>query len=251
MNIQILTSPQELGLSAAKHIAAILNTCIKERGKANLLLSTGKSQFDTINALIKQDVAWEKVTMYHLDEYVGLPKSHLASFRKYLEERFVSKVPIANAIFVDGEGDIEANLAALNKHMENVCIDIGVIGIGENSHIAFNDPPADFDTDSAYKIVNLDDKCKMQQVHEGWFENISYVPKQAISMTVKQIMRCKHIISPVPFSVKATAVRDTLLSDISPLVPASKLREHADWTLYLDKDSASKIQIIEGKIYEK
>jgi glucosamine-6-phosphate deaminase len=137
----------------------------------------------------------------------------------------------------------------LNKLMQGKTIDIGVIGIGENAHIAFNDPPADFECDDAYKIVNLDDRCKMQQVGEGWFATIDDVPKQAISMTVKQIMRCTKIVSPVPYAVEA--IRNTLLEDISPMVPATKLREHPDCTLYLDKDSAKKIDIIGGKVIGK
>lgn len=251
MQISIFDTPKLLGIAAAKEIAEVLNKNIAEKGEANLLLSTGKSQFYTIEALIKEDVDWSKVTMFHLDEYVNLHKTHPASFIKYLEERFVSKVPLGNAVFVQGEGDAKVNVEKLNKLMQGKIIDIGVIGIGENAHIAFNDPPADFECDDAYKIVNLDDRCKMQQVGEGWFATIDDVPKQAISMTVKQIMRCTKIVSPVPYAVKAEAIRNTLLEDISPMVPATKLREHPDCTLYLDKDSAKKIDIIGGKVIGK
>lgn len=240
MKVIVSKTPQELGAAAARHIAAKLREAIAARGEARLALSTGMSQFETIAALIQEDVDWGKVTMFHLDEYVNLPENHPASFRGYLKERFTSKVPLKQVYFVDGEGDLAATLKALNAAIAQAPIDVGVIGIGENAHIAFNDPPADFDRQDAYYVATLDERCRNQQVGEGWFATFGDVPEQAITMSVAQILRSRTIISAVPHAVKAEAVRATLESpEITPMVPATKLREHADWTLYLDEASAA------------
>lgn len=205
------------------------------------MLSTGASQFETLAALVKEkDIAWECVEMFHLDEYVGLPVTHGASFRKYLQERFVDKVgKLAAVHFVDGTPEC---IARLTEEIRKEPIDLGLIGIGENAHIAFNDPPADFDTKEAYIFVNLNETCKKQQMGEGWFPTIDDVPKQAISMTAYQIMQCRYIISAVPHQVKAKAVRDTLLSNVvDNMVPATMLKTHPNYILYLDEKSASGI----------
>lgn len=239
MRINVFPTTEEMGRDAAKVIASELNKAIAARGCARILLSTGASQFSTLDALVHEDVDWSKVTMFHLDEYVALPKTHIASFRKYLQERFVDIVHPKEAVFVSGEGDVQANIAALTEKIRQAPIDVGVVGIGENGHIAFNDPPADFKTDAAYIVVNLDDKCKRQQVGEGWFATVDDVPKQAVSMTVGQIMRCRVIVSCVPDARKADAIRNTLASDVTNLVPATILKTHPDWYLYLDAGSAS------------
>ena len=240
MEIRICKNPDELGKSAAKETAEILRKCIAEKGRARIALSTGASQFDTIKHLVKEDVDWSKVEMFHLDEYVNLPVTHKASFRKYLKERFTDHVPSLKAAhFVDGTRD---GIASLTKEINKAPIDIGLIGIGENTHIAFNDPPADFDTQESYIIVNLDEACRKQQMGEGWFANFDDVPKQAVSMTVSQIMKCERIISCVPYPVKATAVAKTLqTAETTPLVPATKLKEHKNFILYVDIDSAAGI----------
>lgn len=243
MNITVNVSPtpQELGARAAARIAKLLNDAVAEKGSARLILSTGASQFETLDALVKLDVAWDKVEMFHLDEYVGLPESHIASFRKYLKERFVSKLPLKAAYFVNGEGDVEANIEALTKELHKAPVDVGVIGIGENGHIAFNDPPADFDTDAAYKVVTLDERCRKQQVGEGWFAAVDDVPKQAITMCVKQIMACRHIVTSVPHAVKAEAVYNTITRPVTPDVPATMLKTHPDWNLFIDDASAAQL----------
>lgn len=242
MNIQIAKNPQELGNKAAEYTAAIINDRIARNGKARIVLSTGASQFETLEALIKQNIDWSKVEMFHLDEYVALPETHQASFRKYLKERFANKVsPEMKAFYVNGEGDIQANIAKLTEEIRKAPIDVGLIGIGENGHIAFNDPPADFDTKESYIVVDLDEACKNQQVGEGWFGSIDEVPKQAISMTVHQIMQCEVIVSCVPHAVKARAVKNFITHDVSNLVPATKLKEHADFILFLDEASASEL----------
>lgn len=241
ISIRISPTPEALGANAAAAIAGLLREAIAQNGSARLILSTGASQFETLDALVKEDLAWDKVEMFHLDEYVALPEAHIASFRKYLKERFVSKLPLKAAHFVNGEGDVAANIAALTRELRAAPVDVGVIGIGENGHIAFNDPPADFDTDAAYKVVNLDTRCKKQQVGEGWFATVDDVPKQAITMTVKQIMACRHIVTAVPHAVKAEAIFNTLSKPVSPMVPATVLKTHPDWRLFIDDASAGKL----------
>ncbi len=185
------------------------------------------------------ELDWSKVEMFHLDEYVGLPETHPASFRKYLKERFINIVHPGKVFLVDGEGNIQKNIAQLNKAIREEPVDLALIGIGENAHIAFNDPPADFETKEAYIIVDLAERCKKQQVGEGWFQTVDDVPKQAISMTIYQIMQSRVIISPVPYQVKAEAIKLTLENDLSNMVPATMLKKHKSVTLFLDEDSAS------------
>lgn len=241
INLTISKDAKLNGKRAAELIANLINEAIKERGKARIVVSTGSSQFEMFEALIKLNVDWSKVEMFHLDEYVNLPESHIASFRKYLKERFVSKVNLKAAYFVSGEGNIEENISYLTKELRKDIIDVGIIGIGENGHIAFNDPPADFETDEAYKVVTLDQKCRAQQVGEGWFKSIEDVPNQAISMTPKEIMKARHIVTVAPHSVKADAIYKTITTPISPMVPATLLKTHPDWHLFIDDASASKL----------
>jgi len=239
MKINISETPDELGKNAATHCAEIIAKAITEKGKARIALSTGASQFDTLKALIEMNIDWGKVEMFHLDEYIGLPESHPASFRKYLKERFLSKVNIGQAYLVNGEDDPLKVIACLTSEIRKAPIDLGIIGIGENAHVAFNDPPADFETQEAYICVTLNETCKQQQVREGWFEKIVDVPKQAISMSVHQIMLCRQIVSCVPYIVKANAIKDTMENLPTNSIPATILKTHPHWTLYLDKDSAS------------
>ena len=240
MKIIVSENSAELGKRASSFAAAKINEAIKQKGYARIVLSTGASQFDTLNELIKEDVDWNKIEMFHLDEYVDLPISHPASFRKYLQERFVSKVNLKAAYFVNGEGNIEKNILDLTNEINKAPIDVGLIGIGENAHIAFNDPPADFNTQCPYIVVNLNIACKKQQVGEGWFATVDDVPKQAISMSVNKIMSCKCIISCVPDERKADAIYSMITSEVTPDVPASILKEHEDVYVFIDKGSASK-----------
>ena len=240
MEIRVCKDRYELGRSAAAYTALLLRKAIEEKGGARLVLSTGASQFDTLASLIQEGVEWEKVEMFHLDEYKDLPESHPASFRKYLKEKFTEKVSLKAVHFVDGT---EENRKALSEEIGKAPIDVGLIGIGENAHIAFNDPPADFDTEEPYIVVNLNDTCKKQQVGEGWFERVDDVPKQAVSMSVKQILKCENIISCVPYGVKADAVYKTLSCELSNLIPATILKTHPHFTLYIDSDSAGKLEL--------
>lgn len=240
MNIRICKNANELGRQAAIFAASIINDRISRNGKARIVLSTGASQFETLEALVQQEIDWSKVEMFHLDEYIGLPETHPASFRKYLKERFVSKVSSEmKAHYVNGEGDIRDNIATLTEEIRKAPIDVALIGIGENTHIAFNDPPADFDTKEAFIVVDLDEDCKKQQVGEGWFPTVDDVPKQAITMTVHQIMQSEIIISCVPHAVKAKAIKAFMENDVTNLVPATKLKEHENFNLFLDVNSAS------------
>ena len=240
IHIDISDNADELGMRAAGKIASLIEEAINKKGKARIILSTGMSQFETLSHLIAYDLPWDKVEMFHLDEYVGLDESHPASFRKYLKERFVSKVNLKAAYFVEG---VDA-IPSLTRELRKEEIDVGVIGIGENGHIAFNDPPADFTTGEAYKVVTLDRRCREQQVGEGWFRTIDEVPAEAITMCVKEIMKSKHIVSAVPHEIKAEAIYNTITGRISQDVPATILKTHPDWNLFIDKDSASKLLAI-------
>lgn len=239
MNMDISADAVILGKKAAKLTAETLNEAIAVNGSARLLLSTGKSQFETLDSLLREDVDWTKVELFHLDEYIGLPESHMASFRKYLKERFISKLTIKDVYLIDGEADVEATISTLNEKIRERPVDVGLIGIGENAHIAFNDPPADFTTKKPFIVVDLNSECKQQQLNEGWFGSIDEVPNQAISMSVWQIMQCRRIVSAVPHAVKARAIKATIEQQVSENVPATILKKHADWHLFLDSNSAS------------
>ena len=238
INISVSTTAAENGRKAALKAAELIKKAIAEKGHARIILSTGASQFEMFENLVKQDVDWSKVEMFHLDEYVDLPETHIASFRKYLKERFVDIVHPGAVHFV-GEGDVDANIAELTRELRKDVVDVGLIGIGENGHIAFNDPPADFEATEAYRVVNLDHKCRMQQVGEGWFATEDDVPRQAISMLPKQIMACRAIVSVVPHKVKAKAVYDTITQKVNNMVPATLLKTHPQWHLFIDDDAAS------------
>ena len=248
MKVSVYKNLEELGKEAAAYSAGILNQCITEKGKARLLLSTGASQFDTFKALIEADVDWSKVEMFHLDEYMSLPETHPASFRKYLKERFITKVNLKQVNLVNGEGDVKKNIGDLSREIEKEPIDLGLIGVGENAHIAFNDPPADFNIKDPYIIVNLDENCKKQQVREGWFQTVDDVPKQAISMSVQQILKCNVIVSCVPYKVKANAIKQMLENDVTNLIPATILKTHNRVEVFLDEESAS---LVNREILEK
>jgi glucosamine-6-phosphate deaminase len=241
MIINICSDAADLGRRAAQFTASKLNDSIRRNGEARLVVSTGSSQFETFQSLLAEKVEWEKVEVFHLDEYIGLPVTHGASFRKYLYERFINNISVKKFHSVDVEGDIARQIRALTNEIRKKPVDIGLIGIGVNGHIAFNDPPADFDTHEAYIIVNLDEQCRLQQVNEGWFRTMEEVPGKAVSMTPWQIMQCETIVSCVPHKVKADAIKNTLINKLTNIVPATLLKQHPDYHLYLDKNSASEI----------
>lgn len=239
MRIEVSGSPNQLGQKAAAHAARIIQTAISTHGSARIVLSTGASQFETLDAMVGSDIDWSKVEAFHLDEYVGIGEDHPASFRRYLRTRFAERARGVHMHYIDTARDIRTVVTELTGALRSSPIHLALIGIGENAHIAFNDPPADFDTQDAYIVVDLNETCKAQQVREGWFRSVDEVPKQAISMTVFQIMQSEVIVSCVPHRVKADAVKAMLQSEVNNQVPATMLKMHDRFHLYLDWESAS------------
>ena len=244
MRVCVYNTPFELGKAAGADAAALIRQAIESNGSANIILATGTSQFETLNQLIaKQNINWTKVVMFHLDEYIGLPDKHKAGFRKYLKERFVEKVPLlGKANFINGNAQTKKECERLSELIQRSPVDVALVGIGENGHLAFNDPPADFETKQPYIVVDLDQKCRQQQVNEGWFSSIEEVPKQAISMSIQQIMLSKKIICTVPGKRKAEAVKCTVEGTVSNLCPASILQKHPNCYLFIDEDAASLLE---------
>lgn len=240
MEIYIAENPHEMGLKAGEYGAQAVKAAIANHGVANIILATGTSQFDTMSTLIAdKDIDWSKVVMFHLDEYIGLPITHKASFRKYLKDRFIARVPDIKAYhLIDGEKDPQEECKRLNDLIGRHPIDVAFVGIGENGHLAFNDPPADFDTTDPYIVVHLDEACRAQQMGEGWFATLEDVPDEAISMSVNQIMSSDVIVCSVPDERKAEAVAKTLTGDVTPHVPASILQRHEKCHMFLDQASA-------------
>ena len=240
MEVKVFPDKIQLGAAAADQAAAAICRAIDERGRARIIAATGASQFEFLQALIgHREIDWTKVEMFHLDEYIGLPITHPASFRKYLRERFIEPAGLTNYHLLDGETDPESVCRELGAQIAAAPIDIAFVGIGENGHLAFNDPPADFETETPYLIVNLDEACRRQQLGEGWFPTLEDVPSQAISMSVRQIMKAHEIVCVVPDARKAEAVRNCLEREIGPDYPASILRRHERAVVYLDTASAS------------
>jgi glucosamine-6-phosphate deaminase len=241
--MELCIYPTKIGMAiaAAQRAASLLNEAILARGAANLILATGLSQFEMLSHLVKSDVDWAKVTAFHLDEYIGLPLAHPASFRRYLQARFAEKVPSLRKFhYVNGEApDPLAECQRLGRLLESLRVDLACIGIGENGHLAFNDPPADFETPSPYIVVDLDEACRRQQVGEGWFPDLASVPRRAISMSIRQIMRSESIVCTVPDVRKAEAVKQTVEAEVTNRVPASILQTHPRCWLFLDQPSAS------------
>ena len=240
MKVTVFKSKIELAQAAADSAAEIIRRAIADRGKAYLIAATGSSQFEFLEALVNQDLDWKHTTFFHLDEYVGLPTSHPASFRRYLKERIADVVNPGAFHFINGEAEnLTEECRRVGKLISQQTIDAAFVGVGENGHLAFNDPPADFKTQEPYLVVNLDEACRRQQVGEGWFMNLDEVPRQAISMSIQQILKAQEVICIVPDRRKAQAVRDCLEFEVSPLRPASILQGHPRVTVYLDGESAS------------
>jgi glucosamine-6-phosphate deaminase len=241
MLLKVFHDKVSLGQAAAEQASSAIRRAIAERGQARIIAATAASQFEFLNALtVAPDIDWTKVEAFHLDEYIGLPITHPGSFRKMLMEQLVEKTGITHYHLLEGDAaDPSAAVQEVGAQLAAAPIDIAFLGIGENGHIAFNDPPADFETEEAYIIVELDEACRQQQVGEAWFSDISQVPKRAISMSARQILKAKEILAVVPDRRKAQAVKACFEGEISPMAPASILRRHANATVYLDTDSAS------------
>lgn len=243
MKINVYENKKQTSREAALKAASILNKIIRQKGIATFIMATGVSQLNFIKALIDEGkVNWSKTKMFHLDEYIGIPETHIASFRKYLKEKYISKVnqPKEVNLIKGNTGDPQKECARFNQLLKNKVVDIAFVGIGENGHMAFNDPPADFEIEDPFIVVDLTERCRKRQVGEGWFNSLEDVPQQAISMSIKQIMKAKNIICTVPGERKAQAVKDCFETDeISPEHPASILKNHEDCFVFLDQSSAN------------
>ena len=243
MLIKVFADSNALGEAAAADAAARIRDAIAARGEARIIAATGASQFAFLERLVRApDVDWSRVEMFHLDEYVGLPADHPASFRKYLLERLIRPTGITRYQLLDGQQDPQQVCRDVGRALTERPIDVAFVGIGENGHLAFNDPPADFDTDAPYLVVHLDERCRQQQVGEGWFGSVADVPDTAISMSVRQILRARAIVCVVPDARKAEAVQRSVEGPIDPMTPASILRTHPDITIYLDEASAALLE---------
>lgn len=242
MKIFTSDTKQEMGQRAANQGAQWIREALSQKGEATIIVATGASQFEMLSELVKQpDIRWDRITAFHLDEYVGMEITHPASFRKYLWERFHSKLPLPLVGFhyINAQTDPAGECRRLGELIRQKNVDVAFIGIGENGHLAFNDPPADFQTEQPYLVVNLDEACRKQQLGEGWFPTLNDVPKQAISMSVKQILKSAAIVCTVPDSRKAIAVKGAVEGPVTPDLPASILQKHARTHLFLDATSAA------------
>ncbi len=244
MDIRVHEDKVSLGRAAAEEGSRGIRLALAERGMANVILATGASQFEMLDVLVGEDIDWSWITVFHLDEYVGLPVTHGASFRKYLRERVMERLPV-KPTFVEVVGDAAdpvAETVRLGELIARHPVDVCFAGIGENGHLAFNDPPADFDTEAPYLVVNLDEACRRQQLGEGWFPSLDDVPRQAISMGVRQILKSRQIVLSVPDARKAVAVAGAVDGPVTPMCPASILHRHPHATLHLDTASAARLK---------
>jgi glucosamine-6-phosphate deaminase len=241
VEIKVFPTKAEMAAAAARQAADALRRALHARGKANVIAATGASQFEFLDALVKAPgIDWSRTVFFHLDEYVGVPATHPASFRRYLRERIVEKVRPGQFHFIEGDAaDPKAEAARVGALIRDHPIDVAFVGIGENGHLAFNDPPADFETREPYLVVSLDEACRRQQLGEGWFPRLEDVPARAISMSIRQILDSAEILCIVPDARKARAVHDCLEGPVSPQHPASILQRHPGTTVYLDAASAA------------
>jgi len=253
MILRLSENARALAGAAAEQAAGAMKAAIAARDRCRVVLATGNSQLAFLEALTRMPgIDWKKVEAFHLDEYVGMPITHPASFRRFLLERFIRKAGIADYHFIRGDApDLTVAVDEVGRQLTAAPMDLAFVGIGENGHIAFNDPPADFETAEPYIVVELDEACRRQQVGEGWFADIAGVPQRAISMSVRQILKAQEIISVVPDKRKAEAVKRCLEGPISPLAPASILRRHENTTIYLDQESASLLSLTTRRRFEK
>ncbi len=240
MRVRVFPSKRAMGAAAASDAAEAIRDAAEAAGRARCVFATGASQLEFLDALVETPhIPWEAVEFFHLDEYVGLDASHPASFRRYLRERVLSRVPVPAPHLLDGEGDVASVCEEVGRALAASTVDVALVGIGENGHLAFNDPPADFDTESPYLVVALDDTCRRQQVGEGWFASVEEVPTHAISMSIRQILKARRIQCVVPDARKAAAVARCLEGPVAPTAPASVLQTHPNVTVYLDEPAAA------------
>jgi glucosamine-6-phosphate deaminase len=240
MNLKVFDDKSSLAKVAADQAATSIIRAIRDRGTARVIAASAASQYEFLEALTAEPgIDWKRVELFHLDEYIGLPMTHPASFCKFLQERLIGKTGITNYHLLNGEADPMKVIHETSKFLTAAPIDVAFVGIGENGHLAFNDPPADFETEEPFIVVKLDEACRLQQVGEGWFKDLSTVPTQAISMSVRQVLKSKEILAVVPDARKAQAIKACFDGGISPMAPSSILRTHPNATVYLDRDSAA------------
>lgn len=244
MELQVYPTSTEMARSAAAFAARFLREAIARNGSATFVAATGSSQFEFLEILTSlPEIDWSKTSLFHLDEYAGIPASHPASFRRYLQERLIGRVHPGTVNLIQGDAsDLQAEITRLNRLISATAVDVAFVGIGENGHLAFNDPPADFITEDPYLLVDLDDACRRQQLGEGWFKTLEDVPRKAVSMSIRQILKSRAIVCTVPDQRKAQAVHDCLMLPVSPLHPASVLRRHANAHLFFDQAAASLLE---------
>jgi glucosamine-6-phosphate deaminase len=244
MRKSVSASKMGMAQAAAAKAGELLRDSIASKGQAAFVAATGASQFEFLHVLTSDPgIDWSKTVMFHLDEYIGLPETHPASFRRYLQERLIDRVHPGMVHLIQGDApDPQAECQRLNGLIASFGVDVAFVGIGENGHLAFNDPPADFEVEAPYIVVELDEACRRQQLGEGWFGALDEVPRRAISMSVRQIMRSRAIVCTVPDLRKAQAVHDCFTGEVSPRNPASILRQHERAYVFLDADAASLLE---------
>jgi glucosamine-6-phosphate deaminase len=240
VDIKLFPDKQALFVAAANRAATIIRNSITQRGHACIIAATGASQFEFLELLTGlSEIDWGEVEMFHLDEYIGIAETHPASFCRYLRERLIDKAGVGQYHLLSGTGDPDAVIREVGQELQRKPVDVAFVGVGENGHLAFNDPPADFDTDEPYAVVTLDEACRRQQLNEGWFSSLDDVPKRAISMTIRQILKSIEILCIAPDARKAHAVKNCFDGPVSPMAPASALQRHPATTVYLDPHSSS------------
>jgi glucosamine-6-phosphate deaminase len=243
MVIKVFEERNSLGKAAAAQAATAIRAAIAQRGAARVVAASAASQFEFLEALISAPgVDWNRVELFHLDEYIGLPMSHPASFCKFLQDRLIGKTGITRHHLLNGEEEPAGVIQRVGRAISAAPIDVAFVGIGENGHLAFNDPPADFETEEPYIVVTLDEACRQQQIAEGWFSSAGEVPDEAITITIPALLRVPRLIVSVPGARKAQIVRRTLQEQISTACPATILRTHPDVTIFLDKESAAELE---------
>lgn len=240
MNLTICKDVHDMARQAADKAARQMRQAIAERGQAVIVTATGASQMEVVAALAAhKDIDWPSVIAFHLDEYIGLPRTHPASFYRYLNERLVDRVPIGQFNFLDSQSNPESECRRVGELISRHVVDVAFIGIGENGHLAFNDPPADFETDEPFIIVDLDEACRKQQFGEGWFPSLDDVPRRAMTMSIRQILKARMLICSVPDKRKAAAAQAALEGPVTPRVPASILQRHDRTFFFFDPAGAS------------
>jgi glucosamine-6-phosphate deaminase len=229
--------------AAADEAARLIRGAIAARGRARIVVATGSSQIEFLEFLVTSpDIAWNQVELFHLDEYIGLAGDHPASFQHYIRERILARVPVGRAWLLDGAANPEEECKRVGEAIAAAPVDVAFAGIGENGHLAFNDPPADFDTEEAFIVVDLAERGRLQQVGEGWFASLEQVPRTAITMSIRQILKARAILCLVSGARKSEAMKVCLEGDIGPMAPASALRLHEGATVFLDREAAVLLQ---------